>query len=87
MAGLTAARTAARMPASIVSILNIILPKIIMPSISIEAGTKLNKIAGLPTFLSLSKFRESPARLSIVTRAICLKSLLMFTILSLTKPN
>ena len=45
-----------------------------VPASSMHAGTKHIKIAGLPTFLRSSRFRDKPALVRIMTSAICRKS-------------
>ena len=44
-----------------------------MPIISKQAGTKHNKIAGLPIFLRLLISKDKPDLVRIITKAICLK--------------
>ena len=48
--------------------------------ISKQAGRKHIKMAGLPTFFRSDKSKESPARVSMIIKAICLRSLEMANI-------
>ena len=59
--------------------------KIIVPIISIHAGTKHIRIAGRPTFFKSEKFKDKPALVKIITNAICLKSPDIVSIESSTK--
>ena len=49
-------------------------PRIIKPNISRVAGIKHIKIAGLPTFFKSFISNARPARVKIITSAICLSS-------------